>query len=755
MPLEPGTRLGPYEILAPLGKGGMGEVYRARDTRLDREVAIKVLPHHLARDPDALARFEREAKAVAALSHPNILAIHDFGQQEGFYYLVTELLEGEPLRVRLEAGPLPWRRAVEVGVAVCDGLSAAHAKGIVHRDLKPENLFLTSDGRLKILDFGLARWKPVSTSTETAAETEPGTILGTVSYMSPEQVKGLNANDPSDIFSLGCVLYEMVSGHKAFERPSGAETMAAILHAEPPELSGSGRRMPPEMDRLMLHCLEKRWEDRFQSARDLAFALKALLADSSSVTRAAAPARPRRAAIDSLAVLPFANASGDPNADYLSDGVTESIINTLSQLPKLRIVPRSLVFRYKGREVDPLAAGRELGVRALLTGRVVLRGEVLNIQAELVDVAEQSQLWGQQYNRRFSDIFTVQEEISGEICEKLRLRLSPEQKRRLARRHTQDTEAYQLYLKGRYYWNRRTPERIQRGIEFFQQAIDKDPAYAPAYAGLADSYASLNMYGVLRPQESYPRVKAAARQALEIDDKLAEAYTPLAYARAFYDWEWAEAEREFFQALELKRSYATAHHWYALTLTAMGRLEEAIAEEHRALEAEPLSLVIAAGLGLTFYYARRYEESVAQSRKTLQMDPNFGVARVYLGLALEQQGKLEEAIPELEKGVALLEGNPTAASGLGHALARAGRKQEARRLLDQMEEQSRRRYVAPVDRTPIYLGLDQVDEAFDWLDQALEDRSMHLSWINVDPRWDRLRPDPRFQRIVSRMGLGR
>ena len=682
MSLAAGTRLGPYEILSPLGAGGMGEVYRARDSRLERDIAIKVLPTHLAKDPDALARFEREAKAVAALSHPNILAIHDFRSEQGISFSVTELLEGETLGSRLALSPLPWRKAIEIAIAVAEGLSAAHSKGITHRDLKPENLFLTSDGRIKILDFGLARWRPYSDSTETElAVTDPGTIMGTVTYMSPEQVRGMQVDAPSDIFSLGCVLYEAIAGRKAFGRPSGPETMAAILREDPPALGDSGTKIPPDVDRLIQHCLEKNPQERFQSARDLAFALRALLTNSGS-SRQVAPRS--RKVIDSLAVLPFANTSADANVDYLSDGITENLINNLAQLPKLRIVPRSIVFRFKGKDVDPRGVGRDLGVRALLTGRVLLRGDTLNIQTELVDVVEQSQIWGAQYNRKFSDIFAVQEEIASEICDKLRVHLSSEQKKRLAKRHTQDTEAYQLYLKGRYYWNRRVPDKVHKAIELFQQAIDKDPRFAPAYAGLADSYASLGIYGALTPKESFPKLKAAAGKALELDESLAEAHASMAWARGFYDWDWAAAEAQFKRALELKMSYATAHHFYAFLLTAVGRFDEGVAESRRAQEIEPLSVVVNAGLSLAYYHARQYDQSILQAGKTIELEPTYGAAHFALGLAREQKGSLEEAIASFQRGAELLGGNARALAGLGHALAASGRTGEARKLLEEL-----------------------------------------------------------------------
>ena len=513
MPLTPGTRLGPYEVLAPLGAGGLGEVYRARDTRLGREVAIKVLPESLAANPAPLSRFEREAKAVAALSHPNILAIHDVGRHEAVNFAVMELLEGETLRSRL-ASRISWSTAVEIGVAIADGLAAAHAKGIVHRDLKPENIFITSDGRVKILDFGLARMKPAPSpdGTTLPADTIEGTVMGTVGYMSPEQVRGEPVDAPGDIFSLGCILYEMLSGQRAFSRESAPQTMAAILETQPADLSASGRQIPLELSRIVTHCLEKHPQQRFQSAQDLAFALRATGGIPSHEAQPALALRlPRRAwfavalvvlaaagllywkfrptpVIDSLAVLPFTNVGANPDAEYLTDGITENLINNLSQLPKLRVVPRSLAFSYKGKHVDPRKAGHELNVGAVLMGRIVQRGESLNIQTELVDVENVSQLWGQQYDRKLSDIIVVQEEISKAVTARLGLRPSGEVERRLTRRYTENPEAHQLYLQGRFLWNRRTAQTLQRAAEYFQSAIDKDPTYALAWAGLAENH---------------------------------------------------------------------------------------------------------------------------------------------------------------------------------------------------------------------------------------------------------------------------
>jgi len=564
-----GRELGRYQMLSLLGAGGMGEVYRAKDTRLGREVAVKILPPHLADDPEALSRFEREARAVAALSHPNILAIHDFGTEHGVSYAVMELLEGETLGARLKRSALEWREAVEIGIAVTEGLQAAHAKGIIHRDLKPENIFLTTEGRVKILDFGIARVKrQVSVeapSWSTVAETtQPGTVRGTVVYMSPEQVRGEVVEAPSDLFSFGSVCYEMLTGEQLFARESTAETMAAILRDDPPALAGSGRAIPEELERLIRDCLEKGQAERYQTARELLTDLKQLKqrlelqADSASVMsgRTARPSRRPRSgkAINSLAVLPLANASADAQAEYLSDGITESLINSLSHLPQLRVMARSTVFRYKGQAVDPQEVGRQLQVQAVLLGRVLPLGDQLVIKTELVDVADGSQLWGEQYHRRLSDIFAVQEEIAQEISEKLRLKLRGEEQRRLTKRYTENTEAYRHYLKGRYHWNKRTEEGMRKGIEYFRQALEEDPTYALAYAGLADCYQSLSNYNFLSPKEAMPRARAAIMKALEIDETLAEAHTSLAYLRTMYDWDWLGARRNLSAPLSSRRT---------------------------------------------------------------------------------------------------------------------------------------------------------------------------------------------------------
>jgi serine/threonine-protein kinase len=783
MSLAAGTRLGPYEILSPLGAGGMGEVYRARDKKLDRDVAVKVLPQSVAADPDTLARFEREAKAVAALSHPNILAIHDFGNQDGIAYAVMELLEGETLGAKLDAGPITQKQAVDYALQVAKGLSAAHEKGIVHRDLKPENLFVSRDGHVKILDFGLAkRVESVAPGKETSAptgtgHTEPGTVMGTAGYMSPEQVKGFPVDHRSDIFSFGAILYELLSGNRAFKRDTNVETMAAIMRDEPPELSESGRNISPALDHIVKHCLEKDRDHRFQSARDITFALSETSGPAAASGAQAARKRPRRGrlaiglgvvalaaaalwlrpgkTIDSLAVLPFVNAGGDPNAEYLSDGITESLINSVSQIPGIKVVSRGSAFHYKGKDVGARTVGRELGVAAVLTGRIVQRGDALSIRAELVDARDDTHLWGEEYNRRLSDILAVQEEIARDISGKLRQRLTGQEKKRLTKRYTENVEAYGLYLKGRYHWNKRTGEDIQKGIGYFQQAIEKDPTYALAYAGLADSYVILNEYAGLPSRETFPKANAAALKALEIDDTLAQAHATLASVYDSFNWDFSSAEKEFRRAIELDPKYPTAHHWYSLLLTARGRHEQAIAESERAYELDPLSPIISSTRAFVFYNARQYDRAIEMARKTLELDKGLGWAHVILGLALEQEKMYPEAIAELEEAVRLSGRSIYAVAALGHAYAVSGRREEAMRLIEELKGWSERGYEPLANIALVYAGLGQNDEAMRWLEKAYQARSAGLIFLalKVDPRWDSLRSDARFQDLLRRIGF--
>ena len=778
-----GRTLGHYRIESLLGAGGMGEVYRARDLRLEREVAVKILPESLAEDPEALRRFEREARAVAALSHPNILSIFDFGSEAGVHYAVMELLEGETLRERLRRGPLPWREAVEIAIAVCEGLAAAHAKGIIHRDLKPENLFLTRDGRVKILDFGIARVKrefapDAETLNETA--TRPGAMMGTIGYMSPEQVRGEPVEAPGDLFVVGCVLYEMIGGRRPFARPTAVETLAAILTEEPPPLAATHPAIPGELERLLRGCLAKSPSVRFHSAHDLAKGLRSIDIDSAAALPAK-PGTPRRRvglvlslvavtlvglvalwklagnrkepAIDSLAVLPLVNASRDENLDYLSEGITEAVINALSQLPQLkRVIARSTVASYRGKEIDPRVVGRDLKVRSVLTGKITLQGDNLILGAELVNAEDGARLWGNSIRHNFADAMLVQTELAQQIADNLRLKLTGEDRQKLAKNYTGNPDAYRLYVQGRYLSSLRTAEGTRKGIALLQEAVRLDPAYALAYAGLASShYDASSTY--TPPGEAMPRVKAAAERALQLDGTIAEAHVARAEVQGFYERNWAAAEKEIRRALELNPGYAPASHVYGICLASQGRTEEAIGHFLRARELDPLMAVNTAWVSYVHYLNRNYDASIQESRQLIALDPAFVLGHVNLALACEQTGRYAEAEAEFNQWQALDPSSPYPRAMRAHLYAISNRKSEARKLLQELlrAQDAPDRYIDPYFIGLIYIGLGERDAAFAWLEKAYQARSEDLLNIRRDPRLDSLRGDPRFTDLERRL----
>jgi len=797
MTLPRGTRLGPYEIVAPLGSGGMGEVYRAHDARLRRDVAIKVLPGKFAADPERLRRLQQEAQAAGALNHPNILTIYDIGTHDGIPYIVSELLEGRTLRALLQSGPVPPGRALGFALQVAHGLDAAQARGIVHRDLKPENLFVTHDGRMKILDFGLAKLReetPVAARDEEITSlptqhqgTAPGVVLGTLGYMSPEQVRGQPTDGRSDVFSFGAILYEMLTGARAFQRDTPADTISAILTKEPqegPPAAGSG--IPPAMDRLLRHCLEKDPARRFQSAHDLAFDLETLSAGQAAASGAGPHApRPRAsrrlavwraigvaavaalvagwyfvgrppgpgAAIDSIAVLPFANAGKDPEMEYLSDGITESLINSLSQLPHLRVMSRHSVFHYKGKEVDAREAGAALGVKAILTGRVMERGDALSISAELVDVRDNSHLWGGQYGGRTSDILSVQEKIARQISDNLRVTLTGEEKSRLAKRPTESNEAYQLYLKGRFFWNQRG-KGLLKAAEYFEQALKRDPGYAQAYAGSADTWSLLAFYGFMPARESFPKARAAAERALEIDPSLGEAHASLGYCAYTYDWDLEVAEREYRRAIELAPNHPPAHYWYGSFLATKGDWEGGFVEMEKAVALDPLSPF--ANLQLAWARMRHgdFDQAAEATRKGVELSPSIVIGHMLFGDVQVLRGRFREGIAELEEAVQLSEGDAWMRGSLAYALAVSGEEPLARaQLRDLLQGPTpvgfRRSYAIAL----AYSGLGEKDRAFEFLDKAREEKDPLLSLVDCDRFFDRLHGDPRWVPYLRSIGL--
>jgi len=758
-----------YRIVTKLGEGGMGEVYLAEDTRLGRQIALKVLPASYQYDPERRTRFLTEARAASALRSPNIAAIYDIGEHDGAMFIAMEYVDGEVLSERIARRTMPTAEVIEITVQIADTLDEAHALGIVHRDIKSSNLMVTERGLVKMLDFGLAKViRPEGSGDQTdptvplGAQTAVGIVMGTVSYMSPEQALGHKIDQRSDLFSLGVVIYEMLTGRLPFDGSSTTEIIDSIIHKEPIAIARFNYDVPPELERIARKCLEKDRQRRYQTAREVSTDLRNLRRDggpgeatNASGTGKSQPGRRSRSrkAIDSLAILPLVNASGDPDAEYLSDGITESIINTLSQLPKLRVMARSTVFRYKGGEVDPQVVGRELGVRAVLTGRVLQRGELLIIKAEMADAGDGSHLWGEQYSRKLSDIFTIEEEISREISEKLRLKLSGAEKKQLAKRYTENSEAYQLYLKGRFHWNKRTEEALQKGIDYFRQAIESDPGYALAYAGLADSYNILASYSAVAPKDAFPMAKSAASRALELDTELAEAHTSLAFARFGYDWKWAESEKEFKRALRLNPGYAMARNWYAVTVVAQGRFDEAFDQINRARELDPLSLPINTNAGWLLHLARRYDEAIEQYLKTIELDEGFGLAHRRLGQTYEQTHMYNEAVIEFQKAVKLSGEDVELLSARGHFYAMLGESEKAKEVLELLEERATSTYVPAYLVARVHLGFGDNDRVFEWLNKACDERYGYLAYLNVDPMFDNVRSDPRFAELVRRVGL--
>ena len=750
MTLAPGYRIAQYEIVSPVGSGGMGEVYRARDARLGREVAIKVMAAHIAADPEMRRRFETEARAVASLSHSAILSIYEMLMADGLPCAVMELLEGQNLRERLQNGPLAWREAVRIGAAVADGLAAAHARGIVHRDLKPENIFLTRDGHVKILDFGLAVHRLDGPGQDpegpTVAQTVGRTVLGTFGYMSPEQVHGERVDGRSDIFALGCVLFEMLTGRRLFPGSTPQELLAQVLHGTP-DFSAIDPLAPKELRAIVARAVERDPARRFESAADLDIALKALLTGTGSGAVIKGPGRQRG---KSLAVLPFLNAGADPQLEYLTDGITESVINSLSQLTGVRVVPRSLVFRYKGLQADPATVGLALNARTILTGRVTQHDDLIIIQAELVDTVTESQLWGEQFRQRTSDIMTIQEEIAWQISEALRLKLTRKQKTRLRKRPTVSPEAYQEYLRGRHHWNNWRPDSHRRALEHFERAIEIDPSYALAYAGLGDAYGTMAYYGHVAPEDGFPRARAAAERAIALDPDLADAHMTLGLERFFWGWDWAGAEREIQRAISLNPKLSPARTFHGLFLCTMGRFDEALAEARLGRELDPLSSFANMGVAWVHHFSGNHEAAARTALRTREATPGLEEAGNVLIASYEGLGRFEEATAIMSQqrswGVTL-DGRQ-----LLEAYRTGGRDAYYRKRIELME--------GAALRPPLYFGyaiahviLGEHDKAIDYLERMVDAHVGGVVFIAADRTLAGLSGHPRYDALVRRAGL--
>jgi eukaryotic-like serine/threonine-protein kinase len=725
-----GKTLGHYQILAPIGAGGMGEVWKARDTRLGRIVAIKKVKEQHSE------RFKQEARTIAALNHPYICQLHDIGED----YLVLEYVDGKPLSNRL-----PERESVRLAIQIATALEAAHKKGIIHRDLKPANIMVTNEGSVKLLDFGLAKlYEQDSSSSQLPTAdfpvTQTGAVLGTVAYMSPEQAQGQPADARSDIFSFGLVLYEMLSGRRAFSGDSNFALMTAIVKDDPPQLQAS-----PSLEKIVRRCLAKQPSARYQATAEVKAALERVFGEKADGT----DAEP----LPSIAVLPFLNMSADKENEYFCDGLSEELINALSHIRELRVAARTSAFAFKGKEADIREVGGKLNVGVVLEGSVRKSGQRLRITAQLINVQDGYHLWSGQFDREMKDIFDIQEEISLTIVDHLKLKLLKGEKEKILKRHTDDPEAYETYLKGLYFWRRRYERGLQKSLQYFQQAAEKDPGYALPHVGIADAYGILGVYGYMAPHPAYSRAGAAANRALEIEPELGEVYASLGWIAMWYDRDWPAAERHFLKAIQLKPDYPEAHLWYGNLLTSTGRFDEAIREMRKGKDLEPLEPAPATHVGWALFFARRFDESIDELRNVVASDPEFSLPYMWLSANFLAKGMGAEAIAAARKFVELTAESVIGISVLGSAYGFAGMKDEALRVLERLDGQSKDRYVGPLFRSMVWSGLGEKDKALEYLEQAYLEKESGMAWLGVHPLFDFLRSEPRFQTLLRKMKL--
>jgi len=794
-----GQTVAQYKIISELGAGGQGAVYKSLDTKLGRTVALKLLPPELTVDDTSRKRFQREAQLASALDHPNICTVHDLTEVEGHHFIVMQFVAGRNVRQLVNGHPLELRSALKIAIQVCDALAAAHAQDIIHRDIKAHNVIVTENGQAKILDFGLAKLTRDKAGGRDQTElTDLGSPYGTPTYAAPEQSRGEKVDHRADIFSAGVLLYEMLAGTWPFQGKTAVDVRHAVLYEQPkPIAERRGERIPEGLQQIVDRALakepSKRYEQIAEMRDDLIAVLRALPEGEQSETarfldnfKPIAPRRLRalsrraqvfmvvavvlalvfasslvyrfmRASvaqpkIESIAVLPFVNQSGNADAEYLSDGMAETLISSLSQLSNLNVKASSTVFRYKGSNADLRQIGRDLNVQAILNGRIVERGQDVSLYVELVDVAADKVIWSQTYDRSMSNLVSLQSEIARDVSNNLRTKLSGADEQHLTKNYTQNSEAYQLYLKGQYEWKKHTQEDLQKAIGYYNQAREVDPNYALAYWGLSAAYGVLgNNY--LPPNEAFPKARAYAAQALALDASLPEAHSAMGAVKLFYDWDWVEAERELKRAQALDPKDAEAHHLYGDYLEVMDRLPEAQAERKLAQDLDPLSLIYSMAAGATFYFARQEDEAIAQLGKTINLEPRFALTYLYLGQAYEQKKMYPQAVATLQEGMTHGERHPYLIAALGHAYALAGERDKALKALAELHQISERRYVSPYLFAVIYAGLGDKDQAFAWLNKAVEDRSFFLIWLKVEPLFDPFRDDPRFHNLVRRVGL--